>query len=329
MGVRDNGADLGRPAAAWVNKPACGAVRHANAPSRLSSLATPGAPAQPRKRALRAFGNQPRPSRPARPVKIDPIVVRKRARASMGSVLSRRRTFVHLPSPAGALGFARSIGQAGVAFAASAIAVLALAALIFPRPLGPAASTPSAVGVTRAPESSEASESAGAEPAGDSPVSAVAGIVAPGLVSSSGPASLGSIRIPAIELDAAYYSGVHDAVVELGPGHWPGTPLPGAAGNAVFAGHRTTHTHPFRDLDLLKPGDLIQATSGPEPATDFLVDSVEIVAESSYVDYVLAAPEAPDATAITLFACTPKGSASHRIVVRATEVPRSVEGGDA
>ena len=42
-----------------------------------------------------------------------------------------------------------------------------------------------------------------------------------------------------------------------GPGHYPGTPLPGEAGNVAIAGHRTTYLHPFYNLNELVPGDAI------------------------------------------------------------------------
>src|SRR5680860_77422 len=38
---------------------------------------------------------------------------------------------------------------------------------------------------------------------------------------------LGTIAMPSIGLQTKFYSGVVDEVVEKGPGHWPGTPLPG------------------------------------------------------------------------------------------------------
>ena len=96
--------------------------------------------------------------------------------------------------------------------------------------------------------------------------------------------------------------------------------LPGSAGNSVLSGHRTTHTHPFEDLDRLKEGDLIETNNGTDAGTQFQVVSIETVAESEYVDYALAAPESPESVSLTLFACTPKGSKSHRIVVRAAAV---------
>lgn len=139
--------------------------------------------------------------------------------------------------------------------------------------------------------------------------------------SQGGGRPLGSIAIPSLGLDVAYAGGVHDAVVEQGPGHWPGTPLPGTAGNAVLSGHRTTFTKPFADLDQLVAGDEIATTLGPRDAVTYTVTGVAIVPEAEYVDFVLQQPRVPDARQITLFACHPEGQRTHRIVVRAEAPP--------
>src|SRR5262249_54350372 len=68
---------------------------------------------------------------------------------------------------------------------------------------------------------------------------------------------IGTIVIPKIELIHPIYEGIWLTVIDHGPGHWPGTALPGQLGNTVFPGHRVTHTHPFLNLDLLAPGDLV------------------------------------------------------------------------
>ena len=68
---------------------------------------------------------------------------------------------------------------------------------------------------------------------------------------------IGRIKIPKIGLDHPIYEGVSLTVIDVGPGHWPGTPLPGGYGNAVFGGHRSTHSQPFHDVDQLAPGDEI------------------------------------------------------------------------
>jgi sortase A len=93
--------------------------------------------------------------------------------------------------------------------------------------------------------------------------------------------------------------------------------MPGQLGNAVFAGHRVTHTHPFRNLDQLVPGDLIQFVM-PDGTYTYKMTSQQIVNPS---DTWIVNPT-PDAT-LTLFACHPPGSAAHRIVVRGVYVGKS------
>jgi len=128
---------------------------------------------------------------------------------------------------------------------------------------------------------------------------------------------LGRLVIPKIGLDTAYHSGVHETVLERGPGHWPGTPLPGQPGNAVLSGHRTTFTAPFNGLDLLVPGDEVRVESGGR-ATVYRVTGTTIEPEATYPDAVLPQPADPAERTITMFACHPKGSAQQRIVVKAT-----------
>src|SRR5690606_21405806 len=104
-----------------------------------------------------------------------------------------------------------------------------------------------------------------------------------------------------------------------GPGHWPGTPLPGQPGNVVFGGHRVTHSHPFRDLDQLAPGDLIEfeLTDGSRHA---YAVTEQFVVQPDALWIVDPLP----GEMLTLFACHPKGSARQRIVVRAALQPGTV-----
>lgn len=128
---------------------------------------------------------------------------------------------------------------------------------------------------------------------------------------------IGRLVIPKLGLDASFSSGVHAAVLERGPGHWPGTPLPGQPGNAVLSGHRTTWTAPFNGLDLLVPGDEVRVETGGT-ATVYRVTGTTIEPEATYPDVVLPQPADPAERTITMFACHPKGSAQQRIVVKAT-----------
>ena len=92
------------------------------------------------------------------------------------------------------------------------------------------------------------------------------------------------------------------------------TPLPGEAGNTVFAGHRVTHSHPFRRINELVPGDEIFFTVNGVRSR-YVVTGHEVVSPSR-VDIVY-----PTATpTVTLFACHPKHSAAQRIVAKGTLV---------
>ena len=128
---------------------------------------------------------------------------------------------------------------------------------------------------------------------------------------------IGEIRIPKIGLVHPIFEGVTLTVIDHGPGHWPGSALPGQLGNAVFAGHRVTHTHPFRNVDQLVPGDEIQFVM-PDGTYTYRMTAQQIV---SPADTWIVNPT-PTAT-LTLFACHPPGSAAHRIVIRAEYVGKS------
>jgi sortase A len=123
----------------------------------------------------------------------------------------------------------------------------------------------------------------------------------------------GGIQIPAIGVNFYYVEGTTRDDLKKGPGHYPGTPLPGTLGNAGIAGHRTTYLHPFGDLDKLKPGDdiIIQTLAGT--IFDYKVSQAPFNVDPTDVWVVANTPDAE----LTLTACTPKGSAAQRIVVKA------------
>lgn len=123
---------------------------------------------------------------------------------------------------------------------------------------------------------------------------------------------VGTVRIPAIGVDEVVREGIDLSVIDQGPAHWVGTALPGRAGNVVLAGHRTTHTHPFTDLDRLAPGDLVYLTDPMGFEVLYAVRETFIVnPDALWISYDNGEP------LLTLFACHPKGSFAQRIVVRA------------
>ena len=145
----------------------------------------------------------------------------------------------------------------------------------------------------------------------------IAGVAVPVVAARPGiRTALGELSIPAIGLRTAFYEGVYDEVLTRGPGHWPGTPLPGQPGNSVLSGHRVTNTHPFLDLDRLRPGDLVVARLGSSTFR-YTVVGTRIVAEADYVPVVLQQPPDRAQRLLTLFGCNPKHSHRQRIVVQA------------
>ena len=120
------------------------------------------------------------------------------------------------------------------------------------------------------------------------------------------------LRIPAIGVDEIVRSGIAIPVINQGVAHWAGTSEPGGPGNVVLAGHRTTHSRPFWDLDRLTEGDLVYLEDGAGFDVMYRVSRTMIVdPEDLWISYDFGKPM------VTLFACHPRGSARHRIVVQA------------
>ncbi len=126
--------------------------------------------------------------------------------------------------------------------------------------------------------------------------------------------ALGVITIPAIDLSMVVVEGTSDDQLRSGPGHYPGTPLPGEAGNSAIAGHRTTYLHPFYNLNDLVVGDPITIET-VQGIFLYHVTSTMIVAPNDVS--VIAATTTPT---LTLTTCNPRFSATQRLVVHAALV---------
>ena len=123
---------------------------------------------------------------------------------------------------------------------------------------------------------------------------------------------VGLITIPEIGLNSVIVEGTDTAALRTGPGHYPGTPLPGEAGNVAIAGHRTTYARPFYNLDALKPGDPIHISTVQGSFTYSVVNTVIVSPD----DVSVAAPTATPQ--LTLTTCNPRYSAATRMVVHAS-----------
>jgi sortase A len=120
---------------------------------------------------------------------------------------------------------------------------------------------------------------------------------------------LGRIRIPSIGLSSVVVAGTGTSDLRLGPGHYPGTPLPGARGTVAIAGHRTTYGAPFRKLDKLSNGDRIEVRM-PYGTFTYRVEQRRIVAPTA-----IWVTRRKSYDRLILSACHPLYSAAQRIVV--------------
>lgn len=133
------------------------------------------------------------------------------------------------------------------------------------------------------------------------------GVAAPPAAPSG--SAVAVIKIPRIGVEKAVVEGVTLPDLKRGPGHYPGTPLPGQPGNAAIAGHRTTYGSPFFRLDEMKPGDPIFVSTA-QGAFRYEVKEVKVVKPTD-VEVV----RATDDARLTLTTCNPRFSARERLTV--------------
>ncbi|MGH2925287.1 MAG: class E sortase [Solirubrobacterales bacterium] len=120
--------------------------------------------------------------------------------------------------------------------------------------------------------------------------------------------AIGRIVIPSIGLNVVAVQGTDTASLQKGPGHYPDTPFPGQGGTTAFAGHRTTYLAPFRHLDSLGAGDLIQVEM-PYATFSYRMQGTRVVSPS---DVGIVHRVGYDRLVLT--ACHPLYSAAERIV---------------
>ena len=121
---------------------------------------------------------------------------------------------------------------------------------------------------------------------------------------------IGKILIPSIGVDVIMLEGTDTGDLREGPGHWPETPFPGQGGNFVVSGHRTTYGAPFRKLDKVQEGDMIDLVL-PYGVARYTVSRVIIVYPDQVEEVAQLGREQ-----VSLAACHPLYSAKQRIVVQ-------------
>jgi sortase A len=133
---------------------------------------------------------------------------------------------------------------------------------------------------------------------------------------------VGKLLIDRIGLSSVVVEGTDAGDLRAGPGHYPGTPLPGQRGTVGIAGHRTTYGAPFRKIDKVRPGDEIVVVM-PYGRFTYRVERTRIVPPTA-----VWVTQRVSYDRLILSACHPLYSAAKRIVVFAKLV-RSTPRGSA
>jgi sortase A len=137
------------------------------------------------------------------------------------------------------------------------------------------------------------------------------------------PADLGTglavLRIPRLGKDwvKVVVEGVSPSDLRAGPGHYPGTALPGQVGNFAVAGHRATYGNGFLRMNEMRPGDAVVVETRDMWFT-YHVSSSEVV-DPTDLAVIAPVPDQPGVTPtrrmVTLTTCDPWFSATHRLIV--------------
>ncbi|ALA66958.1 class E sortase [Corynebacterium lactis] len=133
------------------------------------------------------------------------------------------------------------------------------------------------------------------------------------------------------------FEGVDQGVLAGGPGHYPGTALPGEVGNTAFAAHRDGHGAPFDNIDRLHTCDDItvetreaiyhykvlpdDGLAGAGEAFDCVPDGIEVpqvqgqhIVTPDRSDVIL---PIGNAQMLTWTTCHPQWDNTHRLIIHA------------
>ncbi len=134
----------------------------------------------------------------------------------------------------------------------------------------------------------------------------------------NGSGIMGTVTIPAINVQLPIYHGTSDSVLNVAAGHIEGTTLPvgGEGTHAVISAHRgLPSARLFTDLNKVVEGDLFMIDVLNRTFT-YQVDRILIVEP----DQLEALNIEPGMDYVTLQTCTPYGINTHRMLVRGHRV---------
>lgn len=124
-----------------------------------------------------------------------------------------------------------------------------------------------------------------------------------------------------VKVSVLVVQGTTLAALRAGAGHYTTTPYPCEQGNVGIAGHRTTYGRPFNRINEMKAGDTVTLITPVDRCVYQVVPTVDGHANPWVVlpdDFGVVGQTGALGTGhwLTLTSCHPKGSASHRIVLR-------------
>ena len=126
--------------------------------------------------------------------------------------------------------------------------------------------------------------------------------------------AIGRLRIPKLDLNMIVVNGTETDTLRKGPARHRGTFLPGEGKLIYIAGHRTTYSAPFSDIDRLKRGDRVRLEL-PYATVEYSVRGHRIVEA-----HELSVLQSRGREELALQACWPRFFASHRYIAYARPV---------
>jgi LPXTG-site transpeptidase (sortase) family protein len=118
-----------------------------------------------------------------------------------------------------------------------------------------------------------------------------------------------------MQRDLVIEPNISNAALNKGGAGWdPGSAALTEPGTVVLFAHRVSHGGPFRTLDNLRPGNVLTLSGSDGRTYTYVVITTRITAPSwaAVLDWQPASGQG-----LSLVACHPPGSVSHRIVVHA------------
>ena len=127
--------------------------------------------------------------------------------------------------------------------------------------------------------------------------------------------TVAKLSLPRQDKTLFVVEGTDQKDLKMGPGHMPGTALPGVVGNCVIAGHRDTH---FRALEDIRKGDVVELET-KYGHFRYQVQSMEVVSPTN-----VSSLYPTDNAVLHLITCYPfryVGHAPKRMVIEAALQP--------